>query len=789
MRTLTGQDTKVLQAPDGYSVRARVFVWNGSAWQDVTTLEGRDWLVSVEWDESINEPCAQATVQLRRRLEDFSLNPLLSNKLTGVLALARPFYVEAATLPLGDEPQSGDWREVFRGKIERLALDKDPITFTGRDDAGALLRAYIETDREYGNDTTGVAVQTVMQSILTDNSTGVTLYVPVSPGVVLSKYKQKKAPVLAGVRERALTIGWDARYFWDNGTGAFRFTLLKPDRAGLAGSQWTFQPGQVRRVTKMEQSIDGVRNVVLLYYYNRSTTDPGGKPTLSSVTSSDATSIITYGRGFMQLAEDENSPIDSPTEAQAMADAARDDLKDPLLDMSVEVGFHYGVQLRDQLTFAADDDNFSSDQTLAVVSAAHRIDAKGHSTTLTLRGKPVGAHRSWLQREGRAMPQPRAAQPDTITGLVATGAPSSATVTFAQPTVPPFPAEYELHKSTTSGSTPSSSTFHERANTTTFVVNGLTPGTTYYFKVVPIDEVGNRGTASSEVSATARYVEPRTLQPYVAAGALPPNADFEAVNGSIPDTWSVLAGSWGTDITSSTDSFSGGTSIKFPATHTATLASQLMTVRPSQTYCARVYMRASGTTTSVVSVGIRWYSTVGGTGTLYSETKNATSNAWTEVLVFDTAPSTARYAEVLIFTGGTASIDVYVDSLEFLPTSLPQRPWKMVGPSIGGGYSVAFENSWSNYGSPHGDVGFRLNTLGNLELKGVAKAPTPAPGIAATVFTLSTGYRPSVQKLFRLYLSGGGTADIRVGSDGKVSVYNISAGDVVSFDGLSFALP
>jgi hypothetical protein len=767
MRSVTGQDFAVLNAPDGYSVFARVWVWDGAAYQDVTMLEGRDWLVSVSWDESMTEPCAQAKVQLRRRLEDLSLNPLVSNKLTGVLALGRTFIIEAATCPLGDPPQVDEWREVFRGEVETLDLENDPIVITGRDMGGRLLRSFIETERQYGSES-GVAVETILQSILTDNGTGVTLYVPTPTGVVFSAFPVPPSPVLTALRNVALKIGWDVRYRWDGNTGTFRLTLFRPPRTSTT-SLWTFHHSRVKAVTRLSQSVHDVRNVVRLHYYNRASPDAASVATPAYVESTDAASIATYGRCYMQLAESENSPIDSPTEAQRMADAARDDLKAPLLDFGVDLHFHYAVQLGDVVTFepSEDDNFFTSAQTLAVVSAAHSIDAKGHTTSLTLGGKPVGPVDQWFRRESRvnrsAMPPTLA--PSPVTGLAATSTAGGAVVTFTASAVPPLAVEFELHMSTTSGFSTTSSTFVALASSTSFTRNGLTPGTTYYVKVVARDAVGNRA-VSSEVSVVPRYVEPRSLQPRVTYAVLPLNSDFEAENGSGgPDAWTISE--WGTGVTTTTDTFTGSRALAVSSNNGYALSSAIA-VRPSTRYIVEMFTKSTNSRAAVVEVVWLDADLATVSTTNLSIGSLGTSSSYAQKFKFATAPSNARFAQVkLSGATGTAGI-VYYDSIVFdradFQDEAPTTPFPLL-------------NSWN----PDNFRYWKGND-GCVNIEGKATSGTDG----TTVYVLPSGYRPPVNRAF-VTMTDVASARIEITTTGSINVVSGKTGATwVAFDGIRF---
>lgn len=785
MRAITGQENAVLNAADGHSVHARVWVYDGAEYQDITALEGRNWLVSVEWNESVNEPCAEATVTLRRRLEDYSLNPLVSNKLTGLLALARPFIIETATVPAGDPAEESDFREVFRGIVETISMDKDPLVFSGRDMSGPLSRTFIETEREYGSDA-GVAVETIIQSILTDNATGVTLYVKnvaggTTTGAVFGRFKQKKMAVLAAVREVALKIGWDLRYLWSDTASAFRFTLIEPDRAATA-TDWTFPADKVKGYTKLSQTLFDIRNAQRLYYYNRSAADAAGVAPLAYVTAEDAASIAAYGRQYMQLAEPEDSPIDSASEAQVMVNAALADLKDPLLDAGVDVDFHYAVQLGDMLTFEPDDLHFTSAQTLAVVSAAHRIDGRGHSTSLQLRGKPVGANSEWLDRDSRVrvLSRPPTSAPDAVSGLTATATAGGAVITFTAPLTPPLPVEFELHLSTTSGFTPSVATLNSKSDATSFTPSGLTPGTTYYAKVVGRDRVGNRS-AAAEASFTTRYVEPRALQPRIpTAESLTMNPTMEAASDAAtpPDGWAMGVGTWGADASLSTSALTGAYSVHL-LTNGTTIRTSITPVFEASRYAFEFLVMLGHSSVQVLGA-IEWLdASLAVIGSSLETGVPAGANPtgqWLKYTDVETAPVGARYARVMIRRQtGTASYGA-LDSVVLRRADAIQE--ESIPISTVSGYS----NGWTAYlgGGSTSGVSYYKDTAGCVHIEGHMSTGL----LSSTAFTLPAGYRPPKNRDFAI-ATATGYGQLLVASDGSVRVQS-GSNTWASLAGVSF---
>lgn len=95
-------------------------------------------------------------------------------------------------------------------------------------------------------------------------------------------------------------------------------------------------------------------------------------------------------------------------------------------------------------------------------------------------------------------------------------------------------------------------------------------------------------------------------------------------------------------------------------------------------------------------------------------------------------------------------------------------------------------NSWVNYGSGLANAGYRK--IGNLvRLRGIVKDGTGA----VAIFTLPSGYRPTVQVISAAVAFDGAVhvaGRVDVETDGDVILYNPAggAGDWVSLDNVSF---
>jgi hypothetical protein len=212
--------------------------------QDMTDLEGLDWVDNATVNGSGDKAVGTAVVSFRRRFDHLSLATLMDgSKLNAsgtIIDIGQSIEIEAAITPPDAKPVTGEWVSVFKGQILKPDWSGDVIRCDCDDLGGVLERTFIEVQRLYGT-VSGDPVEDVMQDILDDNSTGVTLYsitgtggTPFqpadSPGWVITKYKQSKRSVLTALRELAIQIGWEVRYRYNSSVGDWVLTFYDPGR-------------------------------------------------------------------------------------------------------------------------------------------------------------------------------------------------------------------------------------------------------------------------------------------------------------------------------------------------------------------------------------------------------------------------------------------------------------------------------------------------------------------------------------------------------------------------------
>lgn len=402
MRSTTAGELATLAA-NTRQLAWRVKIANGSG----TMIDLSSWVDHITIDQDADQPVSGATVSfVRASGATQSLSPLRTdstlNRLDdGVtyapqLDINRSITIELTTTPIGTAPVAGDYKRLFKGTIDVVDFEHSPVSVSCRDLGAAIVDRWVETPKPYGSGP-GIAVETVMQSILDDNFGGgvISLYTPSSPSYVISPaYPQQVESIMDAMVALAQNPGFDVRYRWDDGTSAERFTLLNPPRSKTT-PDYTFGPSGYFDVTKLSLDLTNIRNVIIVSY-----TDSGAQFNRATVTVSDAPSIAKYGRRVFIITEGDTSPINTSAEATTLANAALADLKEPKADQEVELPFFWPADLGDLYRFTANGVHYNSNQDLAVVGITHDLSAGQHRTRVKVRGSPIGQYSTWLARGG-----------------------------------------------------------------------------------------------------------------------------------------------------------------------------------------------------------------------------------------------------------------------------------------------------------------------------------------------------------------------------------------------------
>ncbi|MGI8765046.1 MAG: Hint domain-containing protein, partial [Gemmatimonadaceae bacterium] len=405
MRPITSTERATLSAPQ-LKISVRIYIADADGnYHDLSDLGAVDWLGKIRWERNPDSPVMSGTVELRRDAKQGgatglfqSLSPLmqgspLNRRADGsygpVLDAKHGIIIQTAQTPWRVAPIESDYREVFRGLIDGIAFNADPMVLSFRDIGSRLQSTQIEVVRPYGS-ASGVPLATVMQQILNDNGcSDITLYVPDPPTILLRTQNVPLGSIMDALNSLALqSSGSSVRYQYDS-TGAFRLTLVLPPRNKTAVDA-TFGPDEYLDIPQAEINSANIRNVVKVTFTN-SATGLG-----DSVTVTDAVSISKYGRAFMQLAEDATSAIDTPEEATALANAALSDLSSPPFEQQMRTIYWWPAEPGDLYTYLANGTHYDVDQALASQTVAHELD-QGHGyTTIGARAKPAGAYTTWL---------------------------------------------------------------------------------------------------------------------------------------------------------------------------------------------------------------------------------------------------------------------------------------------------------------------------------------------------------------------------------------------------------
>lgn len=477
-----------------YILIPRLFLKNlDGSYSELRGLANEDFVKSVSYGESIDEPVKAMQLELRAETSANNLHPLMDSYVNSerpALTLNRKCRVLLDVV----NPDSGvvlTTFNIFEGYIAELD-DANSVSLTLHDELGQAAQIFIEEEREYGT-TAGTPIQDVMVKILRDNGLNDlanNFQVLGDPSYMVTPYKQQKEPVLSALQTLIQLIGWDMRLKFDLSTDRWRLTIYEPDRSDNQTPDLILSADNYKSVTKMHRNAVGIRNVIQVVY--------GKEDKRNTIAVSDQNSIDQYGRKFMELAEASTSVIDTEAEANRMAQAILQDLKDPKLEKSVSTWAMPFLELQDVIEFLPNQVHYSSMQRLAVVGWEIKLEADGPSQmTLDLRGKPSAGYRQWLALDTR----PGLNEPNST---LKPPAPRSITVIPLyqgfQVGIDPVTGatEYRVHVSGDPAFTPSQNNVVVRGNSTLYTVGGLEAGEIYYVAVTVVDSSGNVSLTSTK---------------------------------------------------------------------------------------------------------------------------------------------------------------------------------------------------------------------------------------------------------------------------------------------------
>ena len=628
---------------------------------------------------------------------------------------------------------------------------------------------------------TGVAVQSVMQNIITDAGLSDSLSTPVNPGWFILSFKQQRQSVLDALRQLVQQIGWDLRYLFDTGAGVL--TFYQPTRTSPT-VQYTFAKGVIPQggVTKCGLDIAGIRNRVRVVYNDSQDLDANGFPKRKYVQVDDATSQTRFGGiiRFMEISEDWTSKIDTSAEATTMATACLNDLSSPIADYEVEVPFFPFASIGDYYTFKADGLHFDVDQSFGIVGIAHTFQKDKVRTKLTCRGKPSGGYKSWHDISASpSQGSPRYGQAPTHALAGFDGPPTYnfvPTVTGGRLQLAQTHAKesdafdgFEFHVSSSNASPPSSATLTGAGKAASLETHGLNPNNPYYWAVVPLRLNGSRrvrGQPSAWQSFQPLTLNPIHILPYTSWVDQPPNADFgsfTAGSGSPPDRWSMQNGTWGTNaVRDAVNIFDGLYSINIDST--GQVQSDYFPVKPLTDYMIEFGFK-NNDNTATPQVNIAWYSAI---GTLISTSVvgGGNHNAWTRRSIRVSPPSTATFAR-LSFSNSTGPTGKTL-WIAFCRANevRTQETWNGIS-----ALSLYGANVLDN-GAPDAIGAYFKDLNGLVKVKGFAKT-SAALAALSTLWTAPAGYRPLERHSFAVrWVKTGGTVEsvgaIEIASTGAV---------------------
>lgn len=403
-RATTSDELDLLADPAGYQIHTTIEIEDPDGeMRDYTSQSGMNWQYSFKIEADIDQPVAQATVQLRREIGALSLAPLRSDStlnrdgsgnVAPAIDIGRRMQIQTAVVPLGGTPSADDWKFMFDGIIDDLASEGPLIQVTARDDGGLLVDTRFEASQSLKYADPGKAIEDVIRDILgqtqyvsdPDNPLVITLNVPTSPGFQVTKFGYTITDsVMDAIQRLVQVIGWNLRYQHDDVSNTFVLTLSDPGR-GKTTPDFTLAVNQLIKINELKLDRASVRNHV--------TVITGGEATPVLHGLLDNASILRYGYRRIVIREDS----DSPANPSLLAQYVLADLKDPKTSHNADLPYFWPVDLNDLIRFTANHQQYDTDLDLAVVGYTHSVSSEAARTTLLTRGTPASGYLTWRAR-------------------------------------------------------------------------------------------------------------------------------------------------------------------------------------------------------------------------------------------------------------------------------------------------------------------------------------------------------------------------------------------------------
>lgn len=705
--------------------------------RNLADLEGENFLRSIKWNNDVDAKTVAGTVETAASIDRFILHFLNeSSKLNltdttdpasfaSMLMAGRDVDVYRAILPRFIEASAADWSKVIEGEVDKVKSSGfGNIMLEFRDKGAIMGYTKIETPTWYSDLGTPAAPvdddsEDVIQMILDDwHPDTPTLRVEDDISFALHGYEQGKMSIHEAIENITIQRAADCRLWQHPDTGNHEITyfLVGEDRTD---ADIVLTDDDYMQVTNLEFDRTRIRNKIEGGYYDDTLLDNHGKPKIQDDVVEDVTSQGKFGKQFMSFTEASTSQIDTAAELTAMLNTVLDALKDPEAYVSLKCRFLPEMTVHNLVYLPANDEMWTTAQTLAVQRISQTWSKPEATTTLNLRGKPVFGHRKILAREGGQSEYPSTTAPiypipgdvnlQSIVGGVRVSFPSNQHK--SQQRKRGRHAHTEIHAQLGTGDfTPDATTLKAFGDKIDFEITDLLPGQDYRVKAIGVDQMGRIGTPIDLSSIDTKRAGPAYADPATENGSLRKmlrGGDFSSVSrgdrspsSHEPDFWNAVT-TWNTTMKLDTgNAVRGLYSLEMNTGGVASsIQSDLFPIQQGtglgvREYQVDVLFRPSGDVLNVITIQIEYFSNL--TTSLSTETIFAgggPSSSYQNVSAIIAGNSSAHYARINIFTSGLFALKHYVDAvdiIELLPSwdvhdsaggTIAASTWTVLNPS------------------------------------------------------------------------------------------------------------